>query len=537
MEHVRRLKAKARKKRHLPKRKNSAKKIAFFVLAALVFGIVSVLLFAIFQRPAYVNKNLVLQNKLHVPSVLQPRVENGEKVFDLTAQYGQTEFLPGKRTDTMGFNGNYLGPTIRARTGDKVRLNVTNNLRDLTTTHWHGMHLPAVMDGNAHQPVKPSETWRPHWTITNQAAPLWYHPHLLGKTGEQVYRGLAGMFIIDDQNSDLLALPKNYGVDDIPLIVQDKEFDRNGQFVYKAGQQDILGHTGMPGDKILVNGTYAPYVEVPAGHVRLRLVNGSNARRYDFAFDDHRTFQQVATDGGFLNAPVTRTSLILSPGERAEVVVNLAGQTKPLTLMSNALREDNGVLRVMKNVLSANRDENQIFKILELRPQSTSDQPVQLPQALNTIKPLQTTDATKTRRFVLGDDHTINGKEMDHMRVDEVVRAGDVEIWEVNNQTGTYHPFHIHGVQFQVLDRGGKPPEDFERGWKDTVLVQNNETVRVITRFPEFTDPHVPYMFHCHILEHEDMGMMGQFMVVGKDTKDQDIRVQSEAMPGYRHTH
>jgi FtsP/CotA-like multicopper oxidase with cupredoxin domain len=526
------------------KRKFSVKKLILIILAIPVLIVTTVIISAFIykplQKPAFVNKELSFQNKLHIPSELKPRIENGEKVFDLTVQQGETEFLPGKRTKTIGFNGNYLGPTIRAHRDDNIRMNVTNSLSDSATTHWHGMHLPAAMDGNDHQLIKPNETWRPYWTVTNQASSLWYHSHMMNKTAEQVYRGLAGLFIIDDDNSDSLEIPNDYGTDDIPLIVQDREFDERGQFVYDAERKDVFGHTGVHGDSILVNGTYAPYVEVPAKQVRLRLLNGSNARRYKFEFENKLTFQQVATDGGFLNAPVALNSLTLAPGERAEIVADLTNQTAPLVLMSNAIYEDNTVLRFMKNLLRANRDENQVFKIIEIRPKHTGITSAALPQTLNKIQGLTASEAVKTRRFVLdAESRSINGRRMDPKRIDEIVHSGDSEIWEINNQSGIYHPIHIHAIQFQILSRNGKPPEPNERGWKDTVLVENAETVRVIARFPEFSDTHIPYMFHCHILEHEDMGMMGQFVVVGKDTNKDDIFVRShltesgEAMPGH----
>lgn len=521
-------------------------KIALIVLASLA-GFILVITIVAFvftsvQKPVLVNRYLDLHHKLHVPELLQPRVENGEKVFDLTVRQGEVEFLHGKQTKTLGYNGNYLGPTIRAHKGDKVRMNVTNNLPDSTTTHWHGMELPAMMDGAAHQLLKSGENWQPYWTVVNQAAPLWYHPHLMGKTGEQVYQGLGGMFIIDDDNSDKLDLPKSYSVDDIPLIVQDRKLDSQGQLVYEPENKDVLGHTGMHGDKILVNGTYAPYVDVPAKQVRLRLLNASNARRYNFGFEDGRTFYQIASDGGLLEKPVARMRMILAPAERAEIVVDLTNDTKPLTLMSDAMHEENRVLRFVRTMLHSERDENQQFKIVELRPQATTEKSSPLPQKLNTIPKIDANQAVTTRLFILDPgSQTINGKKMDHSRIDQLVRKGDFEIWEISNRSGVYHPFHIHGVQFQILDRGGilptskKPPEAYEQGWKDTVNIPNAETVRVIMRMPEYSDPHLPYMFHCHILEHEDMGMMGQFMVVDKNAKREDIYVQSKLTESGEH--
>ncbi len=506
-------------------------KIVLLVLAVPVALVITIILAAYiyipFQQPTHPNGDILFSNKLAIPSLAQPRLVQGEKVFDLTAQASEVQLLPGQKTAISGFNSAYLGPTVRLHKGDKVRMNVTNVLPSPTTVHWHGMHLPAAMDGGPHQVIAAGANWQPYWTIENEASTLWYHPHLMGKTGEQVYKGMAGMFIVDDQNSDALDLPKEYGVDDVPLVVQDRKFDQHNQLVYEPKSRDVLGETGMLGDKILVNGTYAPYAELPAKQVRLRLLNGSNARRYNFGFSDNRTFYQIASDGGLLRAPVARTRMVLSPGERAEIVVDLSGNTKSVTLISDAIHEDVTVLRFVRNLLGANRDENQVFKILEIRPQPTTAVSRPLPQTLNTIAVLTPNMAVKTRTFVLDPgSKTINGKKMDASRVDDVVHAGDTEIWEIRNETGTYHPMHIHAVQFQILMRNGKPPEPYEQGWKDTVLIPNGQMVRLIMRFPEFSDLHNPYMIHCHILEHEDMGMMGQFVVVSKDTKLQDVHVQ-----------
>jgi FtsP/CotA-like multicopper oxidase with cupredoxin domain len=484
--------------------------LASFVALITVLAFI----FAEIQQPKFVNRDLLMQNALLIPPLLEPQVVSEEKVFVLSAEHGETVFLEGKSTNTTGYNGTYPGPTLRAHQGDHVRIVLTNNLSQAITTHWHGMHLPAIMDGGPHQEIAPGGVWEPHWTIENEAATLWYHPHVLEQTGEQVYSGLAGLFIIDDENSDSLNLPKEYGMDDLPLIVQDREFRENSEFVYEPQRRDEFGHTGMLGDTILVNGTYAPFVDVPAKQIRLRILNASNARRYNFGFEDGRTFQQIATDGGLLPSPVPRTRMILAPGERAEMIVDLAGETEPLTLISDAVHEENEVLRFVRTMINAERDENQVFKIIELRPQPTAEITEALPPVLNSIEWIPSTSAVRTRRFILDPrNRSINSEVMDHQYVNEVVHSGGVEIWEIINLSGTFHPFHIHGVQFQILDSGGKPPADYELGWKDTVLVSNAEIVHVIMRFPEFSDPHTPYMYHCHILEHEDMGMMGQFIV------------------------
>jgi FtsP/CotA-like multicopper oxidase with cupredoxin domain len=503
-----------------------------YIFIGIVLLIIVIFTLTAFFLPSpntkFINESQVLENRLNIPSQLMPREENGEKVFDLKMQEGETEFFSGKKTNTFGFNGTYLGPVIRVHKDDKVRINVTNNLKETTSAHWHGMHLPASMDGGPHQFIKAGESWQPYWTVTNEAATLWYHPHLMGKTGEHVYKGLAGLFIIDDENSDSLNLPKEYGIDDIPLIIQDRKFDSNGQFVYDHDPNSSrIIDPGVLGDIIIVNGTRAPYVDVPAKLVRLRILNGSNARRYNFGFSDNRKFYQIASDGGFLPAPVERTRMMLAPAERAEIVVDLANTTNPLTFMSYEVVDDvNPIINLFQRIFLPDNDEYQQFKILELRPQAGNFARQEIPHKLNTIKRFDKDSAIKTRQFSLDfNAREINSKKMDHSRVDQIVRKEDLEIWEVRNESISYHPFHIHGVQFQVLDRDRKEPHAYEKGWKDTVIIEPAERVRLIMRFTQFTDPNMPYMFHCHILEHEDMGMMGQFVVV--DDLSDEVKINS----------
>lgn len=383
-----------------------------FVRYAIVGSafIVSIILGALFLLPTepieFVNEDLVFANPLRIPPLQMPRMERGEKVFDLSIQHGESEFFSGLRTKTLGFSGHLLGPTLRATKGDKVRINVANRLGEATTVHWHGMHLPPIMDGGPHQTIASGETWQPHWTVTNEAATLWYHPHTLHKTGEQVYRGLAGLFLIDDSNASTIGLPAAYGFDDIPLIVQDRRFDKRGELVYDDGHDEsrppglLDNPPGMLGDTILVNGTRAPFLSVPATLVRLRFLNGSNARRYNFGFADDRPFVQIATDGGLLEHPVERNRMLLAPGERAEILVDLSGGGAPLTLMSYAVVDDvSAVVALLQRLLAASNDENEQFKIVELRPQTVAAPARALPERFNTIARYEEGSAAKTRLF------------------------------------------------------------------------------------------------------------------------------------------
>lgn len=468
------------------------------------------------------NSGLTFTNELHIPPILAPQIEDNTKVFNLTLQHGRKAFLPTGEAQTTGFNGDYLGPTIRVRKGDNVRFNVHNQLDEVTTVHWHGMHVPPEMDGTPHQTIDPGETWQPYYPIMNEASTMWYHPHTHGRTAHQSYFGLTGLYIIDDENSDSLALPKTYGEDDIPLIIQDRLFDDAGDLNYPGNGGMFFGNT------MLVNGTYNPFVEVQAKMVRFRILNGSNARVYSFGFSDDREFYQIATDGGLLEAPVPLTRVLLAPGERAEIVVDFADGEN--VLFKSFPYVD--LLTMAENVF-IDSVGNGHFDLLQINvvpvdgslPSSDSS----LPQTLNVIERWSEEDADRTRPMVLGGQLNngqgqnqpgggrripINGKLMDMTRVDDVVLLDDVEIWEIRNMTGLPHPFHIHDIQFLVLDIDGDAPPANLRGWKDTVLVPNNQTVRVITQFTDYANPSVPYMYHCHIMEHEDNGMMGQFVVV-----------------------
>jgi blue copper oxidase len=249
-------------------------------------------------------------NQLKIPPLLEPRVDGaGRKVFDLRLQAGTSQLLPGKPTPTWGVNGAYLGPTIRATRGDQVVMNVSNGLSETTTTiHWHGMHLPAAADGGPHQLIDPGATWSPSWRIDQPAATLWYHPHPHGATEDHVYRGVAGLFLLEDPQASRLPLPERYGVDDIPVILQDKRFTGDGALDFGEPAFSPIGRLGAD---ILVNGTHDPHLDITSQRVRLRLLNASTARVYNLGFADNRAFALIASDGGLLAAPHPTTRVPL----------------------------------------------------------------------------------------------------------------------------------------------------------------------------------------------------------------------------------
>ncbi|MFE6887370.1 multicopper oxidase family protein [Streptomyces sp. NPDC057694] len=434
---------------------------------------------------------------MRIPPLLHPAPgKDGSRRFALSLQAGRTAILPGKTTPTWGFNGTFLGPTLRATRGDKVRMTVRNRLPETSTVHWHGVRLPAVMDGGPHQPVASGATWTPHWTLDQPAATAWYHPHPHGETAQHVYNGLAGMFILDDDTRP--ELPADYGVDDIPLILQDKKFDEDNAFTGRV----LKGTFGILGDHVLVNGTFDPHLKVTTDHVRLRILNGSNARMYNLSFADRRTFHAVATDGGLLPAPVPVEELALTPGERAEVVVAFEpGERVVLRTVDNGVDIAEGDLDIIRFVAAP-----------KLKPSPAP------PATLSGPDPITPAADARVRHFVLNGHDAINGEPMDMTRIDEVVPAGAVEIWEVENHVYS-HNFHIHEVAFRVLSVGDGKPAAYAQGRKDTVFVPGKSKVRLAVRFGTATDPKWPYMYHCHILRHEDSGMMGQFVLVEPGTE------------------
>ncbi len=426
---------------------------------------------------------------LNIPEILEDQSSDPAVAsFELFVQHGRTEFFSGLTTETLGYNGSYLGPILRVRRGQQVNVAVHNQLGQATTVHWHGMDIRGEADGGPHQPIMPGAVWEPSFNVDQPAATLWYHPHLHGTTGPQVYGGLAGLIFIEDEVSDRLNLPKEYGVNDIPLILQDRNFQSNGSFSYQVNMMGLV-----PGDTMLVNGTVNPYVEVNQEYVRLRILNGSNFENFLLQLSDGSSFYQIASDGGFLESPVVRDSLFISPGERVEVIVDFAAAADTEIAL---LAGGQPVLR---------------FYVLD-----SAGFDSEIPETLASLPEIPAGEQLPTRVFELqsmGLRGTINGKAFDINRIDESVNQGEPEVWIIRNvrsmMRSSGHPFHIHGTQFRILSRNGSPPPLEERGFKDTVHVDPGEEVVIRVQF----NHQGLYMYHCHMLEHEDYGMMGQFMV------------------------
>lgn len=474
-----------------------------------------------FSEDFTILTNTVLKNKLFIPDTL-----SGSS-FNLSLQSGQVEFYEGIFTHTIGYNQNLLGPTLILHNGDEVTLNVTNNLNEITTVHWHGLHVAPENDGGPHTPIDPGEVWSPSFTVLDRAATYWYHPHLHEHTEEQVTKGAAGLIIVKDDEEDQLQLPRTYGIDDFPIVIQSRAFDGEKQFIIGTALDDV----------ILCNGTVDAYLDVPAQVVRFRLLNGSTERVYYLGFESDIGFYQIASDGGLLDAPVYLTRLNLAPGERAELLMDLSNrQGETINLMSFASELENGIYGAenpsgmpMGGITgySSNPLNGNDFTILQLSITESTAVPVtSIPVALVTNVPYAESDADETRNLLFQSTQpgptgaligpfVINGAGFDMDVVNFEVPLHHTEIWQLTNMTAIAHPFHIHDVQFYILEIDGIPPPPNMRGRKDVVLVPPvGGSVRVIARFEDFANADVPYMFHCHMLSHEDDGFMGQFIVV-----------------------
>lgn len=430
----------------------------------------------------------------------------------------------GNQTITGGINGKFWGPTLFIKKGDVVHMNVKNNLNDSTTLHWHGMHLPAVMDGGPHQVIPPGTLWQPYWKVTNNAATYWYHPHLHEMTMDQITKGIGGLIIVRDSIESALALPRKYGVDDIPLVLTDRDFNTSNQFV------------AVPyGDTMMVNGTLRPEFSIPAQVVRFRILNAAIERSYNLGFSDNRTFHIITSDGGLLNAPVSVTRYLLHAGERIEILVNCvsqSGTSLDLKAYNSTLGNFVAGGEAFVNGPFANALGKKDFNILHLKIGAITVSPITtVPVMLTINKPLNSADAVITRKVTISDSagvkvpvilgpnaFVINHKLFKLNVTDYNIALNNTEIWEITSNSVFGHPFHIHDVEFNILSVKGAAPAAAQAGWKDVVFIPGKtgttaSVVRFIAKFDDYADASHPFMFHCHISLHEDEGMMGQFLV------------------------
>ncbi|MEO3873278.1 multicopper oxidase family protein [Nonomuraea sp. B12E4] len=436
---------------------------------------------------------------LPVPEVAEPvRNEGAVDYYELDERAAEAEILPGLRTPIWGYGGTFPGPTIEARSGRPIVVKLVNRLGEPTVLHLHGGHTPAESDGHPTDLVAPGAAREYAFPLRQRAATLWYHDHRMDHTGPQVWRGLAGMFLVRDEEEAELPLPT--GERDLPLLICDRSFAADGTLLYPglAGRPGVreayMG--GVLGDVILVNGAPWPELRVARARYRLRLCNASNARAYELATGGPMI--QIGTDGGLLAAPRTVERIRLAPGERADVVVDFSAYALGRRVELRNLAAEGAQGRVMR--FAVDREE-------------ADDSAV--PGRLSTVEALDPGKAVVTRDFEFssgglhgGTGWLINGRPFEPGRMEARPKLGDVEVWRLTSDVA--HPVHLHLDQFQVVSVNGErrtgPPE-----WKDTVELRDAQTVEIVTRF---TDYRGRYVLHCHNLEHEDMAMMAAFEVV-----------------------
>jgi spore coat protein A len=438
---------------------------------------------------------------LKIPPVLTPSSTDATTdYYDLDIGETTAEIIPGLQTRVISFNGSVPGPTIRARAGRAVAMTYNNGLPDTTlggapghvVIHLHGAHCPVSEDGYPSDVLQPGDTRTYTYPNDQLPAPLWYHDHTMDYTGPHVWYGMAGLYLMTDDYEDALNLPK--GAYEVPLVLQDRNFDASGQLVYTKNMNGETGNTQ------LVNGTIQPYLNVAKRKYRFRVLNGSNARFYKLALSNGQSFQVIGMEGGLLSAPVTVTSLTLAPAERADIIINFGSLAVGTTVE-------------LRNTLVASTSS--VYKVMQFKVNSTATDTSVVPSTLRPVTKIARSQAVRTRNFTLSMSMgmwTINGKTWDENRVDATPRLNETEIWKFTNMSPIDHPMHLHDIMFQILTINGAAPAATHAGWKDVVIVPRMMgTAEIIMKFTDFTGK---FPFHCHILEHEDMMMMSQFEVL-----------------------
>ena len=414
----------------------------------------------------------------------------------ITAAITTLSLQPGVKSEAFAYNGQVPGPTLDIREGDHVIVHFKNNLPEPTTIHWHGIHLPFDSDGSPYHPIAPGATHDYEFTVhAGAAGTYWYHPHPDHRTGFAIGKGLYGGIVVRAADDPLPA-----SMPDKLLILSDNRFLQDGSMDFPDAQSHhgIKDESnGREGPVMFVNGQVMPTISIKSGEVqRWRIVNASAGRIYRLSLSGH-TLLQVGTDGGLFEKPIEMKDILLTTGERVELLVRGTDAPGARSVLQN-LPYDRYVPQTRPADWETTRD------LLTL--QTTNDAPVTpvaIPATLRKVVPLDTAKATALRTIVFSQG-LINGKTMDMARVDVSTTVGATEIWEIENVVGMDHPFHLHGFQFQVLDRDGVPEK--YRAWKDMLNIPKHSSARIIVRYDDFPGK---WMFHCHILDHEDHGMMG----------------------------
>jgi len=428
--------------------------------------------------------------RMPVPAELRPvRSYGSYDYFEHTLQSADVEILPGVSTAALTYGGSFIGPTIRVKSGRRARVNFRNDLDHPANVHLHGGHVPAGSDGYPMDTIAPGRSRLYDYPNRQPATTLWYHDHTHHMEAEHVYKGLHGFYLIEDDAERKLGLPSDEY--DVPLMIRDAAFDDDGQLFF-----DAFGDPYSTRLTSMANGKVRPYFPVANRRYRFRILNASNHRSFHLRLNGAEMVQ-VGSDGGLLPKPVPLTELVLSPAERADVVIDFGRHPIGAKLV---LGSELGPI-VRFDVTQRTRDTSRV------------------PAVLSPLPPL--TRAAKEREITLGlspDQQWfwIDGKPFDENRVDITIKRGTTEIWKITNLDdvfgGIEHSFHIHLVQFRVLDRDGVAPPPGETGLKDTVVIPAGTSVRVQATFADYPGL---YTYHCHLMEHSStFQMMAQMEIV-----------------------
>lgn len=507
-----------------------------FIRLSAVIGASSIL--PVWSRFSFAESYPVLP----IPPQLEPDAA-GKIAIEIKA--GKSSFKAGTVTKTWGYNGDLLGPTLKLTSGKPVTIDIRNHLSEETTVHWHGLEMTGEADGGPHAMIVPGGSRTVSFTPEQPEATCWFHPHTHGKTGYQVAMGLGGLVLIEDENSINTGLPNRWGVDDIPVVLQDKRLNKEGQIDY---QLDVMSAAvGWFGDIMLTNGVVLPQHIAPRGWLRLRLLNGCNARSLNIAVSDGRELYVVASDGGLLAEPVAVNELSILPGERFEVLVNtFDGKTFDLVTLPVVqigmtlppFDQPLPVLRIQPQLFSSRTILSERLTTLPALPSLTGLNRRNLHLAMDSRLDMQGMMVLSQRygeqamagmgmhhgNMNHGDMHhggelnfhranTINGQAFSMTEPAFDVKQGQYERWVISGVGDMMlHPFHIHGTRFRILSENGRKPAAHRSGWKDIVHVEGKES-EVLVQFKHTAGAKHPFMAHCHLLEHEDTGMMLGFTV------------------------
>ena len=463
--------------------------------------------------------------------------------IELVARPDELQLLTGRPTAVWRYAGRvlkgpedalqqtadtYAGPIFRFRKGQKIRIRYLNRIPQPSIVHWHGLIVPEKMDGHPRDAVAPGGEYVYEFEVRNRAGTYWFHPHPHGYTGTQVYGGLAGLLLVSDDEERTVRLPA--GERDLSIVLADRTFDAANQLVYEGaiGGGMMGAMTGFFGERILANGRPSLSFPAAAGVYRMRLLNGSNSRIYRISRSDRKPLVAIGSDGGLLAAPVTKPFLVLGPAERAELWIDFHDESagSRVALVAEPLDFGGGGMGMMGGMMG--RGAGPRFAVphpFALFTVGRGDTRQPLPTRLAELAPVVAPRESRRREFAITPGHMrwgINGRtfEMNAVASDERVRFGDTEVWEFSNRAPMMampHPMHVHAVQFRVLERFGTPQSLYglragllDAGLKDTVLLLPGERVRLLLTFNAHRGL---FLYHCHNLVHEDMGMMRNYLV------------------------